>query len=81
MITISQSNNNKATVVTLGDTTFLFSYTTLVGFYSGHEGWTVSENVWGPTTGRHIKSETGVEPAARMPRADFLALIAERFDA
>lgn len=81
MVTISKSHNNKATSITLGDTTLLFSYETLVAYRVGYGCWVVSENVWGPTTGRHIMGETGVEPADRVPRTEFIALAAARFDA
>jgi len=40
----------------------------------------VSENVWGPTTGKHINSVTGVtDKADRMPRQDFIKATEERF--
>lgn len=80
MLKISQSNNNKATVVTIGDTQLLFSYETLVAFQEGYGNWIVSENVWGPTTGKHINNITGVRNKEdRMPRAEFVALTEKRF--
>lgn len=78
-ISIVKSQNNKATVVTLGDMEILFSYETVVAFREFRGSWMVSENVWGPTTGRHIMGETMTAPADRIPRADFLALVEERF--
>ena len=42
------------THVTVGDLTIAFSYTTPIGFHYPGRGWTVRENVWGPTTGRHL---------------------------
>ncbi len=78
MIRIAKAHNNKATTVTLGDLTLLFSYETLVAFREGFGDWIVSENVWGPTTGRHIKAETGVEPADRVERLEFLRLSDKR---
>lgn len=41
--------------VCVGDSLVLaFSYETCVGFWIPEDGWVLSENVWGPTTGRHL---------------------------
>lgn len=32
----------------------VFSYETPVAFCDPHRGWVVCENVWGPTTGKHL---------------------------
>lgn len=71
-INIDKSHNNKATTVTVGRLSLLFSYETLVAVRLGNGDWIVSENVWGPTTGRHIKDVTGVEPKDRLSRAEFV---------
>lgn len=43
-------------VVSIGMVEVAFSYSTPVAFHSGYEGWTVSENLWGPTTGKHLNA-------------------------
>jgi len=40
--------------LTLGDLTLYFSYRTVVAFEEGFKMY-VSENCWGPTTGKHLK--------------------------
>jgi hypothetical protein len=49
------SNNYGAhsIAISLGNLTVWFSYDTIVAFMDGH-GKVVSENVWGPTTGKHL---------------------------
>lgn len=51
---IRNSHNGKCHEVYAGDITLLFSYETLVGFAVPGFGRVSSENVWGPTTGKHI---------------------------
>ncbi len=79
MIGIKQTMNNKCTTVTMGALTLVFSYETLVAYHEPHSGWQVSENVWGPTTGRHIMGATGVAKEDRVPRLDFIANSKARF--
>ena len=55
------------TVVTVGSLELAFSYRTVVGFRDGFEGWILSENLWGPTTGRHLNAL----PGERISRGDF----------
>lgn len=55
-IGISKSHNNKCAEIYVGDVTLLFSYETLVGFAVPGVGRVKSENVWGPTTGKHLNS-------------------------
>lgn len=55
-IEISKSHNDKCAEIYLGDVTLLFSYETLVGFAVPGVGRVKSENVWGPTTGKHLNS-------------------------
>lgn len=58
--------------VTIGSLTLWFSYDTIIGFedrgpnYS--EGY--SENVWGPTTGKHLNAICSVKKA-RLARGEF----------
>lgn len=68
------------THVTVGDLTIAFSYTTPVGFHYPGRGWTVRENDWGPTTGRHLNHLDDGTPAAKRAHLDgptFDAALAE----
>ena len=49
----------------------LYSYDTVVAFRLRNERWSVCENMWGITTGRHIMDVTGVGPADRIPHVAF----------
>ena len=42
------------TIVYVGSLTLAFSYKTIIGFQMGWESWVLHENVWGPTTGKHL---------------------------
>ena len=64
------------TVVDTGPVTLAFSYETVIGFNVG-TGWIVSENLWGPTTGKHINSLGNVLPPERLDRGAFEAALAE----
>lgn len=55
-IRIYTSFNGKCHEVYVGDLTLLFSYETLVGFAIPGVGRVKRENVWGPTTGKHLNS-------------------------
>ena len=55
------------------DLRIVFSYETPVAFWTPGTGWVVSENAWGPTTGKHIKA-TVPDAAPRFVRDDFVAL-------
>lgn len=68
--------------ITVGNVDFLFSYETCVGFHTNQTGKVVSENVWGPTTGKHINSWQP-DKKLRLDRDDFerkLALIEEAME-
>lgn len=57
-----------------------FSYRTVIGFRTG-SGWVLSENLWGPTTGKHLNWLPG---SNRVPRAEFetrLGAALARFEA
>ena len=61
------------TIVTVGGTQFAFSYETVVGFVKpGDTSWTVSENDWGPTTGKHL-NHLDFGRGQRLPREEFEA--------
>lgn len=53
--------NTQAYIVSFGPHRFYVSYETVVG-YSGPLGRCRVENVWGPTTGRHL-AEFGIKDA------------------
>ena len=69
------------TVVTIGERTYWFSYTTCVGFldYSTGRGIVVRENVWGPTTGKHLNEIDGGDARAKARRvnAETFAILLE----
>ena len=67
--------NGKCHEVYVGDLTLLFSYETLVGFAVPGIGRVRSENVWGPTTGKHLNAW----PAKfeRVPRETFTRAASE----
>lgn len=59
-------------VVTVGALTLWFSYQTCIGFRVDGSEPVASENLWGPTTGKHLNG-IGVGPAFRLPREEFTA--------
>lgn len=63
-------------VVTVGDLVLTFSYETVIAFYHPSTGWAVSENRWGPTTGKHLNYCPG-RKSDRLPRAEFENRLAE----
>lgn len=73
------------TRVDVGDMTYWFSYKTCVAF-SRHDGFApvVRENVWGPTTGKHLNhiDGGGYRKANRVDAGLFKALLdANAYDA
>lgn len=71
-----QVNRANTAHVFFGDLRLFFSYETCVGFHTPETGWVVSENIWSPTTGRHMTSETPVHPNQRTPHQEFLNRLA-----
>lgn len=67
------SNMNEVRINSIG--TFYFSYETCVAFYTP-EGLVITENNWGPTTGKHLN---WVEPdkSKRIPLEDFNSKLQE----
>jgi hypothetical protein len=57
--------------VEFGELTLFFSYRTIVGFHNPQTGYVVSENCWGPTTGKHLNAIAG-RGQERIPRDAFL---------
>ena len=59
-------------LVTVGDLEIGFSYSTPVAFRKGYGPWVVSENLWGPTTGRHLSwFPGGADKSRRYSREAF----------
>jgi hypothetical protein len=64
--------DGNATTVRIGALELVFSYRTPIAYYAPGCGWRVSQNVWGPTTGRHINAvPSGSDKARRIPREAF----------
>jgi hypothetical protein len=59
--------------VQIGELTLWFSYDTVVGFRAPGHLSQVSENCWGPTTGKHLNWLDGGSKQNRLPRAEFEA--------
>jgi hypothetical protein len=69
--------------VEIGNVTLWFSYKTLVAFCTPDTGLVVSQNVWGRTTGKHLKWIDGGNKKSRLNRDEFEAKwkeVAERFN-
>ncbi len=68
--------------VTLGSLILDFSYRTVIAFSTPDTG-EVSENAWGPTTGKHLNWIDGGTKAAksyRLPRAEFKARLSSTLE-
>lgn len=67
------------TVVTVGAVTIHYSYRTPVVFRAPSAGMVARNNVWGPTTGRHIAEAVGRPMSSarfrRMDEAEFTAAL------
>ena len=61
-----------------GPLTAWFSYRTLVAFQVLGHARVVHENVWGPTTGRHLNAIDNCAKSARVPAAQFEQLYTEQ---
>jgi hypothetical protein len=59
------------TSVEIGDVTLYFSYETCVAVHRTGHGYTICENVWGATTGKHLALINGAK-SPRTPRAEFV---------
>ena len=57
--------------VWVGNLTLWFSYDTVVAFRQDGHCMRVSENCWGPTTGKHLNFLDGGNKADRFPRERF----------
>ena len=55
-----------------------FSYQTPIAFWTLEGiGWTVRENDWGPTTGKHLNDLDNGDKAHRLPLAEFETALAK----
>jgi len=72
-----QVNRPNTAHVHIGDLRLFYSYETCVAFKETGGSWVVSENIWSATTGRHIMTETGVNPAGRLPHQEFTEALSE----
>lgn len=66
------SNDNygaNCIAIDVGDVTFYFSYDTVVAYRAPGEGFVISENNWGPTTGKHLNFISRTLP--RIPYSEF----------
>ena len=57
--------------VDVGNVTLYFSYKTVVAFRAPGYSLTVSENIWGPTTGKHLNWIDDGDKGSRLPRDKF----------
>lgn len=57
--------------VTVGRILYYFSYDTIVGFQVGGNRPVVRENIWGPTTGKHINRIRPGTKEGRLPTEEF----------
>ena len=67
------TNRPNFTEVTVGDVTLWFSYETVVGFrdWRTGRGLRVTQNYWGPTTGKHLNWIDNGDKASRLDADDF----------
>lgn len=73
-ISFSNCNENSARnfnkIQIGGLVTLWFSYETIVAFRTAETGFCVTENIWGPTTGKHLNWIS--DKSDRLPREEFL---------
>lgn len=70
-ISISRSMNDNLTEVNVGDVTLWFSYETIIAYRLPNGERVVSENVWSPTTNRHMNAIDGGSKRAKAARVPF----------
>lgn len=70
----SGCDDPNARVVTVGPLTLWFSYETLVAFQAAGRPRVVRENVWGPTTGKHLNAIDGGDRSSRFCAEEFTRL-------
>ena len=72
-----ETGSNHARFIDHEGRSFWFSYKTLVALNVPGKGKVVSENLWGPTTGKHLNAIDRGDKASRLPRAAFEARVIE----
>ena len=68
---------HNAVCVSVGEMDFFFSYQTLVGFAKPGLGRIVRDNVWGPTTGKHLNEIDHGRKSDRLSESDFARALAD----
>ena len=63
--------------VDIGNITFYFSYQTCVAIHTYEHGLNVHENVWGPTTGKHLNWIDDGDKKSRLSSIEFDAKMVE----
>lgn len=71
------TNRPNFTRLYLGNIVLWFSYETVVAFHVPGQPRVVSENAWGPTTGKHLNEIDGGNKSTRIPRAEFVSRLNE----
>lgn len=61
-----------ALCVSIGGIDLYYSYKTIVAYREPQDGLVVSENDWGPTTGKHLNAIDGGYKRGRLLREDFI---------
>ena len=62
-------------IVDTGKRKFAFSYETCVAISKADGGWLVRENIWGPTSGKHLNWLDGGNKHLRVPYVIFQKVI------
>ena len=74
MIRMRNCNENTArnfNCVEIGNLDLYFSYETIVAFRAPDTGLVVSENIWSPTTGKHLNWLDDGDKKGRTPHNEF----------
>lgn len=76
LVKLVQGESPTQHTVSIGDLDLYFSYETVVAFETTGLGLIVSENIWSPTTGKHINVIAG-KNYPRSPREKFEEMLKE----
>jgi hypothetical protein len=74
---VSVETGSNYSEVSFQNLTIWTSYKTVIGFMTAKTGRVVRENVWGPTTGKHMNAIDSGNKAGRISGAEFEAKLAE----
>lgn len=80
-INLRKGETPNETTIQIGDLVLAFSYETVVAFATPETGWVTSENVWGPTTGKHLNRLPRGRVHERTPHGEFLERLEEALEA